>query len=61
MLYAYVIYIHYIYIYTYIYPHIRVSPLTSREQLMSPECSKHQVLSFAKMLIYIYIYIYIYI
>ena len=23
--------------------------LTSREQLMSPECSKHQVLSFAKM------------
>ena len=25
--------------------------LTSREQLMSPECSKHQVLSFAKMLV----------
>ena len=24
--------------------------LTSREQLMSPECCKHQVLSFAKML-----------
>ena len=24
---------------------------TSREQLMSPECSKHQVLSFAKMLL----------
>ena len=25
--------------------------LTSREQLMSPECSKHQLLSFAKMLV----------
>ena len=25
--------------------------LTSREQLMSPECSKHQVLSLAKMLV----------
>ena len=25
--------------------------LTSREQLMSPECSKHQVLSFSKMLV----------
>ena len=25
--------------------------LTSREQLMSPECSKHQVLSFVKMLV----------
>ena len=25
--------------------------LTSREQLMSPECSKHQVLRFAKMLV----------
>ena len=25
--------------------------LTSREQLMSPECSKHQVLSFAKTLV----------
>ena len=25
--------------------------LTSREQLMSPECSKHQVLSFPKMLV----------
>ena len=25
--------------------------LTSREQLMSPECSRHQVLSFAKMLV----------
>ena len=33
--------------------------LTSREQLMSPECSKHQVLSFAKMQIYLYIHIYI--
>ena len=34
--------------------------LTSREKLMSPECSKHQVLSFA-IYIYIYIHIYIYI
>ena len=34
--------------------------LTSREKLMSPECSKHQVLSFA-IYIYIHIYIYIYI
>ena len=38
--------------------------LTSREQLMSPECSKHQVLSLAKMLVvneqYIYIYTYTY-
>ena len=25
--------------------------LMSREQLMSPECSKHRVLSFAKMLV----------
>ena len=25
--------------------------LTGREQLTSPECSKHQVLSFAKMLV----------
>ena len=33
--------------------------LTSIEQLMSPECSKHQFLSFAKMF-YIYIYMYIY-
>ena len=48
----------YIYIYIYIYSHaFRPSQysavwlgLTSREQLMSPECSKHQVLSFAKML-----------
>ena len=36
--------------------------LMSREQLISPECSKHQILSFAKMQmqnasIYIYIYI----
>ena len=34
--------------------------LTSREKLMSPECSKHQVLSFA-IYIYIYIHTYIYI
>ena len=34
--------------------------LTSREKLMSPECSKHQVLSFA-IYIYIYTHIYIYI
>ena len=26
--------------------------LTNREQLISPECSKHQVLSFAKMLMF---------
>ena len=26
--------------------------LTNREQLISPECSKHQVLSFAKMLVF---------
>ena len=25
--------------------------LTTREQLMSPECSKNQVLNFAKMLV----------
>ena len=25
--------------------------LTSREQLMSPECSKHQLLSFSKRLV----------
>ena len=52
---------HYIYIYIYIYIHIHVFRpfqdlsvwlgLTSREQLMSPECSKHQVLSFARMLV----------
>ena len=49
----------YIYIYTYIHRHVsRPSQdssvwfgLTSREQLMSPECSKHQILSFAKMLV----------
>ena len=45
----------------YIYIHIHVFRptqdssvwlgLTSREQLMSPECSKHQVLSLAKMLV----------
>ena len=56
------IYIYIFYIYTYIYfIHIRVFcpsqdssvwlELTSREQLMSPECSKHQVLSFAKMVV----------
>ena len=49
----------YIHIYIYIHRHVfRPSQdssvwlgLTSREQLMSPECSKHQVLSFAKMLV----------
>ena len=51
----------YIYICIYIYIHIHVFcpsqnssvwlGLTSREQLMSPECSKHQVLSFAKILV----------
>ena len=49
----------YIYIYIYIHRHV-FRPyqdssawlgLTSREQLMSLECSKHQVLSFAKMLV----------
>ena len=54
-------YIIYIYNYIYIYIHIHVFRhsqdssvrlrLMSREQLMSPECSKHQVLSFAKMLV----------
>ena len=54
-------YIYYIYIYIYIYIHIHVFRpsqdssvrlgLTSTEQLMSPEFSKHQVLSFAKMLV----------
>ena len=37
--------------------------LTSREELMSPECSKDQVLNFAKMLyakMYMYIYKYMY-
>ena len=47
-------------IYTYIYIHIHVFHpaqdssvwvgLKSREQLMPSECSKHQVLSLAKML-----------
>ena len=46
--------------YIYIYAHTRVSSypglivwlgLASREQLMSPECSNHQVQSFAKMLV----------
>ena len=56
----YYIYI-YIYIFIYIYIHIHVFRpsqdssvwfgLTSREQLISPECSKHQVMSFAKMLV----------
>ena len=62
--YSYFIYIYiyiyniYIYIYIYIYIHIHVfGPsqdssvwlrLTSREQLMSPERSTHQVLSFCK-------------
>ena len=49
----------YIYIYIYIYKHVfRPSQdssvwlgLTSRRQLMSPECSKHEVLGFAKMLV----------
>ena len=52
------IYIH-IHIYIYIHRHVfRPSQdssvwlrLTSREQLMSPDWSKHQVLSFAKMLV----------
>ena len=50
-----------IYIYIYIYIHLHVFRpsqdssvwlgLTSRRQLMSPECSKHEVLGFAKMLV----------
>ena len=55
--YKYVYIYTYIYIYIYIHRHVlRPSQdssawlgLTSREQLMSPECSNHQVLSFAKM------------
>ena len=45
------------YIYIYIHPQTHVSSfpvwlgLTSRKQLMSPECSKHQALSLAKMLV----------
>ena len=54
-----VIYTSYIYIYIYIHRHMFCPSqdlsvwlgLMSREQLMSPECSKHQVLSFAKMLV----------
>ena len=53
-----IIYI-YIYIYIYIHRHVFRSSqdssvwlgLTSREQLISPECSKYQVLSFAEMLV----------
>ena len=57
-IYIYNIYIYTIYIYIYIYPHTHTfGPsqdssmwlrLTSRQQLMSPECSKHQVLSFCE-------------
>ena len=58
------IYIH-IYICIYIHRHVFLPSqdssvwlrLTSREQLMSPECSKQQVLNFAKMIYNIYIYI----
>ena len=50
----------YIYVYVYITHRHVFGPsqdssvwlgLTSREQLMSPECSKHQVLSFVKILV----------
>ena len=51
----------YIYIYIYIYIHRHVFRpsqdssvwlgLTSKVQLMSPECSKHQVLRFVKILV----------
>ena len=49
----------YIYIYIYIHRHMFHPSqdssvwlgLTTREQLMSPECSKNQVLNFAKMLV----------
>ena len=49
----------YVYVFIYIHRHV-FRPfqdtlvwlgLTSREQLMSPECSKHQVLSFSKTLV----------
>ena len=63
-----VIYTSYIYIYIYIHRHMFCPSqdlsvclgLTSREELMSPECSRDKVLSFAKML-YAKIYNYIYI
>ena len=67
LIYIDIIYIHiYIYINIYIHRHVcRPSQdssvwlgLRSREQLMLPECSKHQVLSFAKRK-YIHICIYI--
>ena len=49
------IYIYIIYIHIHVFSPAQDSSvwlvLTSREQLMSPECSKHQVLSFAKMLV----------
>ena len=52
------IYIYYVYIYIYIYyictTYIHVF---RREQLMSPECSKYQVLSFANIYINIYMFI----
>ena len=59
--YIYILYIYILYIYIHIYIHRHVFcpsqdssvwlGLTSGEQVMSLECSKHQVLSFAKMLV----------
>ena len=54
-IYIYIYYIYYIYIHRHVFRPSQDSTvwlgLTSREQLMSSECSKHQVLSFAKMLV----------
>ena len=73
-MYIYIVYILYIYIYIFIYIYISTdtcfvlprthqcgSRLTTREELKSPECSKYEVLSFAKICIYIYNIYYIYI
>ena len=58
-IYLYNIYVHNIYIYIYIHIYVFCPSqdslvwlgLTKREQLMSPECSKHQVLSIAKIFV----------
>ena len=55
LLYFWYLYIYYIYIHIHVFrPAQDLSVwlgLMSREQLMSPECSKHQILSSAKMLV----------
>ena len=55
IVYAYIYVCMYIYIYRHVFRTSQGSSvwlaLTSREQLMSQECSKHQVLSFAKILV----------